>query len=118
MPITQNPGFQKKNTFGTLTGWLIVFQSGGELINLSTHLVSISDDNTATSALPNTTFTDLDTLPKTNSLPLEMVVSNRNSFSRGSIFKAFAVSFREGRFGWWIFSHLPKHRQVPNQKGQ
>ncbi len=35
------------------------------------------------------------TLPKTNSSPLKMVVSNRNLLFQGSIFRGY-VSFREG----------------------
>ena len=35
------------------------------------------------------------TLPETNSLPLKIVVSNRNLLLQGSIFRGY-VSFREG----------------------
>ena len=35
------------------------------------------------------------TLPETNGLPLNMVVSNRNILFQGSIFRCY-VSFREG----------------------
>ena len=37
----------------------------------------------------------LNTLPKTNSSPLKMVVFNRNFLFQGSIFRCY-VSFREG----------------------
>ena len=40
----------------------------------------------------------LDTLPETNSLPLKMVVSNRNLLFQGSIFRRENVSFREGNY--------------------
>ena len=45
------------------------------------------------------------TLPETNSLPLEMVVSNKNLLFQGSIFRGRAVSFREcsWHFQWQLF---------------
>ena len=41
-----------------------------------------------------------DTLPKTNSWPLKMMVSHMNLLFQGSIFRGkLAVSFREGKYG-------------------
>ena len=53
-------------------------------------------------------ITDLvigDTLPETNSSPLKMVVSNRNSTFQGVYFQVRTVSFREGTstHSWLVF---------------
>ena len=54
--------------------------------------------NDETSRVEMGQTTESVTLPKTNGLPLKMVVSNRNLLSKGSIFRGY-VSFREGKCG-------------------